>query len=685
MHKKLAFSVIMFLSLLSLLISSQLVTSADNQYSRLTSREAEVIKRINGTDVYNYDLELEKIALNYSIANYAFRSAGSPGANETAKWITEQFESFGLETHNESFEFTNWNLPSQPILVIDDDGNASTTEDQKVISSFQSAHYSWPTPEGGIFSDLVVLPLPEARTHNEFGNRHYDAAAWNAINTTGKILLIGREVCWDSTLHLVYRNKLKTQPPAAVIYTWWYDWMSSIPPMFSSVDGRPAGDYGPYYWDLRIPVGWVNYDDGLWIRSRENEKNVSARITIPAVIGSGPHYNVVGKLQGSANPEKTIIISGHYDTVMSAGFCDNGAGTAGVIELARVFAGSAKEGLYNPGYTLLFIAFAGEEIGLVGSINYVKQHEAELKNIGAVINLDSIGSHDLEIAETSPTGGLDLDELVLKAAGDLGIAARLTEPGGSDQETFRNPTGINSLYRRSFWEVDAGISNASAVEASTALYSYPLFYSDMWHGGTPGWAHTEYDNSTSTSTLDWVKVNDLEGHIRVAGLSVLRFLSYVYNPFLMQVFSIAIVTSIVAAVAIYFERSQVSIFLRKMYERGRDIVFFMGFRGFLNVIVLTALFLFISSIGGIRAGTIELTIDNIPRTITTFYFGFPLRMVGALNPLGAAETEWVESYVGNRLLVFWDGLILNVILYFLVAFGLSYLILRLQYEREFKS
>ena len=664
-------------SLLSLMLSNQFITSA-NSYLSLTSQELEIIRLVNGTNAYNYDLELEKIALNHSISDYAFRSAGSPGANETAKWIKKQFESFGIDTYIESFEFTNWTLISQPILVIDDDGNASSTDDQRVISSFQSTHYSWPTPKGGVFSDLVIIPLP-ANIESKF----YNASAWNAVNTTGKILLIGREVRWNAGLHEVYVNKLKAQPPAAIIYTWWYSERSSIPPMFSSVDGLPASEKGPYYWDLKIPVGWLDYNDGMWIRNRESSMNVSAMVSIPALIGSGPHYNVVAKLPGSTNPEKMIIISGHYDTVMCAGFCDNGAGCAGVIELARVFAEAAGEGVYNPRYTLVFVAFGSEELGLVGSVNYVKSHEAEMKNIDAVINLDCIGGDILEVSETSASGGLDMDELVLKAAADLSIEARLTEAGGSDQESFRNPKE-GSSYLLSIWGLDAGISSFTPVQASTALYSYPLFYSDEGPGGKRGWAHTSYDNSTSTITLNWVEVDHLEGHIQVAALSTIRFLSYIYNPFLLQVAGVAIVASIVAAVAIYFERSRVSIFLKEMYERGRDIVFFMEFKGFLYVIILAVLFLFVSFTTSNSVGKIELIIDGFPRMITVFFWGFPLRIAGTLNPVGSAETGWAEEYQGSNIIIFWDQLILNIILYFLLAFGLMYLILRLKYEMHLR-
>jgi hypothetical protein len=487
----------------------------------LTTAESEVVALVNGTEAYDYDLAIEDIGLNRTLSDYSFRSAGSRGANETAKHIMKQFESFGLETHNETFPFTNWNLPTKPVLIIDEDGNPATTADQVEIHSFQSTHYSWPSPQGGVFADLVVLPLPAANNINEIGLNPIDTNAWNSIQTTGKILLIGREVTWDSTWHYYFRQKLTQQTPAAIIYTWWYSWMSFTPMMYGSAGGRPLSGYGSYFWNLQIPVGGVDYNEGLWIRNRENSINVSALFKIESVIGNGPHYNVIGKLTGYATPDKFVIISGHYDTITGAGFCDNGAGTAGVLESARVITDAVKSGLYRPKYSLLFIAFADEELGFAGAVYYVSQHKADMPNIVAVINLDCIGSDDFNVSETIPSGNLHLDQLVLQAASDLGVPAALTGTGGSDQEAFRDP--YNAGYNLEFWwGVNPGISDAVPVQSSAILASEPLTYQNQWSTGTAGWIHTSYDNSSSTATLNWVEVNDLENHIKVAVLSILR-------------------------------------------------------------------------------------------------------------------------------------------------------------------
>jgi hypothetical protein len=113
-------------------------------------------------------------------------------------------------------------------------------------------------------------------------------------------------------------------------------------------------------------------------------------------------YNVVGILPGSdaVLKNEAIIVGGHYDhlghggqgsldvnsTEIHHGADDNASGTAAVIELAREFAKNKKNKR-----TLIFIAFAGEEEGLIGSKFYVNNPVFPLEKTVAMINMDMIG------------------------------------------------------------------------------------------------------------------------------------------------------------------------------------------------------------------------------------------------------------------------------------------------------
>lgn len=116
-----------------------------------------------------------------------------------------------------------------------------------------------------------------------------------------------------------------------------------------------------------------------------------------------PAYNVVGVLEGSDPVLKNehIVIGAHYDHLghggegslaprsgeIHHGADDNASGTAGVLELARIF--SAQRPRLKR--TIVFIAFSGEEEGLLGSNYYVNNPLLPLANTVAMINMDMIG------------------------------------------------------------------------------------------------------------------------------------------------------------------------------------------------------------------------------------------------------------------------------------------------------
>jgi hypothetical protein len=104
--------------------------------------------------------------------------------------------------------------------------------------------------------------------------------------------------------------------------------------------------------------------------------------------------NVVGMLKGKSRPTEIVIISAHYDHIglekgnkkdsILNGANDNASGTAAVLELARYF---AQRG--DNERTLLFCAFGGEELGLLGSQLVAKMLKPE--NVVAQVNIEMIG------------------------------------------------------------------------------------------------------------------------------------------------------------------------------------------------------------------------------------------------------------------------------------------------------
>ena len=98
--------------------------------------------------------------------------------------------------------------------------------------------------------------------------------------------------------------------------------------------------------------------------------------------------NVIATKTGTKYPNQQYIICGHYDDMpagpLAPGADDNASGTCAVMEAARVLSS------FNFDYTLIFIAFDEEEIGLYGSRAYSDSAFANHDSIVGVINLDMI-------------------------------------------------------------------------------------------------------------------------------------------------------------------------------------------------------------------------------------------------------------------------------------------------------
>ena len=124
-------------------------------------------------------------------------------------------------------------------------------------------------------------------------------------------------------------------------------------------------------------------------------------------------YNVAGLLPGSdpTLASETLIVSGHHDHNGASeveeqngqrhldiwhGADDNGSGTVGVVELAHAFAANPVK----PKRSILFVVFASEERGLLGSY-YMAQHPLRpLATTRAMVNFDMIGRDEKPSPQT---------------------------------------------------------------------------------------------------------------------------------------------------------------------------------------------------------------------------------------------------------------------------------------------
>lgn len=116
----------------------------------------------------------------------------------------------------------------------------------------------------------------------------------------------------------------------------------------------------------------------------------------PALAGEavviGAHYDHVG-VEGEDGPAFPGQIGGIVDgDRIHNGADDNASGTAALLEIARAFGDAALA----PARTIVFVAFAGEELGLVGSRWYVEHPTVPIERTAAMLNLDMVGRNEVD-------------------------------------------------------------------------------------------------------------------------------------------------------------------------------------------------------------------------------------------------------------------------------------------------
>ena len=102
-------------------------------------------------------------------------------------------------------------------------------------------------------------------------------------------------------------------------------------------------------------------------------------------MGPIKYYSVIGKLRGTEFPDEYVMFSGHLDSHDAAtGGVDCGSGTSSVMEAARL----VSQTNMKPKRTMMFIAFAGEEFGLLGALALAKTYTDKLDKISYLFNRD---------------------------------------------------------------------------------------------------------------------------------------------------------------------------------------------------------------------------------------------------------------------------------------------------------
>ena len=218
---------------------------------------------------------------------------------------------------------------------------------------------------------------------------------------------------------------------------------------------RPSGELSLTMKPSPIPVVYLDH-------VRENASNLAfASITMQIMVDQDMGYNVIGYKDNGA--KTTVVIGAHHDHLgqgqhgnslaenpneIHNGADDNASGTAALSALAKRLKKAKK---WNKQNNYLFIAFSGEEMGLLGSKYFVNNPTIDLSSVNYMLNMDMIGMLNADKVliingvGTSPVFYKSITSMNETMEGIGSVALSTSGIGPSDHTSFYFK-GIPSLH-----------------------------------------------------------------------------------------------------------------------------------------------------------------------------------------------------------------------------------------------
>jgi hypothetical protein len=408
------------------------------------------------------------------------------GAHLAAEYVARQFELAGLEPLGDDGTWFQHYVVPRPTLGA---GNelAVTVGDETLSYEVERGWNPFSvTSSGAAEGDAVFAGYgiaSEARGWDDFAG----------LDVKGKVVLVLRkDPGWNDAREAAFLKKLSNaaeRGAAALLLCNNPDTTRGGPDRighWSAMLGAPAGSGRiPYAFvsqevaqRMLAPLG-VSLDDLETSLRKDGPRSAAlegVRVRVRTALGKpqgANAANVVGFLRGRdpAVQDEVVVLGAHYDHVgrgyfgslggagaageIHYGADDNGSGSVTLMELAEHFGSPAN----RPRRSLLFLAFSGEEMGLLGSAYYVEHPVLPLENVVAMLNMDMVGrSRDGKLEVGGVGTGAGLRDVVARANDEIGLSITWDPQGEAPSDStsfFRKKipvlfffTGMHEDYHR---------------------------------------------------------------------------------------------------------------------------------------------------------------------------------------------------------------------------------------------
>ncbi len=375
------------------------------------------------------------------------RQTGYPGFRKAADYVSAQFKSIGLEARGENGSYLQtvpWTtataVPEKTYMAFRKAG----TEALRIPAERLAGRATANTSVDGDVVLLVVKPVAVEGQGNRRQMRVPKIEGLAGVDVAGKVVLLhivpGEDATAAAMTRFGVQRELAGKNPAIVL-------AAQLEPTTGGLRGRSGpgrgtgrGVTGGRRAPLDATLGGEDLDALLAQAKLDRsaltgdtmllELGLSAEIRVEVQEQPGPAWNVWGVLPGSDPKlrDEYVVIGSHLDHVglgggLHPGADDDASGTTGVLAVATMFAKNSK----RPPRSILFVCFAGEEDGLIGSRFFSENPPVPLEAMVAELQMDMIGRDEEENVEGNRGEKAEDNLNTLHLIGTQKLAPRLHE------------------------------------------------------------------------------------------------------------------------------------------------------------------------------------------------------------------------------------------------------------------
>ncbi len=320
------------------------------------------IDRLIVGDIYTSDEALENLLVLCDRLNGRF--AGSEEEALAADFIEEKLSAYGLPVvKRERVQYTGWQRGQASLKIVE--------PLERSLSCITLPH----SPPADLTADVVDVG---DGTPAEFASK--------AAELPGKFAFTNSVTYPPGSGRWIHRqekyNRALLAGAAGFIFVNHYPGYG--PATGSIGPDRPQSGQAP------IPGISVSMENGAYMqRLLSRHGRLRLHLASSDQFMEAVSWNVIAELPGTAQPGQVVMLGCHYDGHdIAQGAADPASGTVALMEAARVLAAYAPP---LP-HTIRFALWSAEEIGLLGSTQYVLSHEEELDQIRFYLNMDMAGA-----------------------------------------------------------------------------------------------------------------------------------------------------------------------------------------------------------------------------------------------------------------------------------------------------